>query len=176
LILGNLDCKPGDIVVESGTGSGSLSTSIARAIMPTGRLFTFEFNAKRAETAREEFALNRLPITCEHRDIIADGFRHQDYELADSLFLDIPNPWEAIDNVVLALKPGGYFANFSPCIEQVQKACLRMEALGFANIRTFETLSRPFHHVDMKGIHGKVKGHTGYLTFAVFIGDLSQYN
>ena len=168
MIIGNLDIKPGDIVVESGTGSGSLSTSIARAIMPTGRLYTFEFNAARAQTAQAEFEENRLPITCEHRDVVANGFRHADFERADALFLDIPNPWDAIVQVGEVLKVGGFFANFSPCIEQVQKCCLELSERGFSNVRTYETLSRPFHHVDMKGLHGSVKGHTGYLTFAVY--------
>jgi tRNA A58 N-methylase Trm61 len=102
--------------------------------------------------------------------VVADGFRHPEFEFADALFLDIPNPWDAVANVTLALKPGGLFANFSPCIEQVQKTCLKLTELGFVNVKTFETLSRPFHHLDMKGIHGKAKGHTGFLTFAVFIG------
>ena len=35
-----------------GTGSGSLSHSIVRAIKPTGHLHTFDFHEKRVESAR----------------------------------------------------------------------------------------------------------------------------
>lgn len=37
------------VFFQSGTGSGSLSTSIARAIAPNGKLFTFEINKARYE-------------------------------------------------------------------------------------------------------------------------------
>ena len=71
-------------VVESGTGSGSLSVSLARAILPTGKLFTFEFNESRVTQAREEFQRLGLAspvcITVTHRDVLADGFTLQDKE------------------------------------------------------------------------------------------------
>lgn len=52
MILMYLNIRPGDRIVESGTGSGSLSTSFASAIYPNGHLFTFEFNQERFESAK----------------------------------------------------------------------------------------------------------------------------
>lgn len=40
-ILLKLDVKPGDIVVEAGTGSGSLSCAFSEVLGQTGRLYTF---------------------------------------------------------------------------------------------------------------------------------------
>jgi len=50
-VVFRLQLKPGMKVCESGTGSGSLSTSLTKMIMPTGHLFTFEFNAGRVDKA-----------------------------------------------------------------------------------------------------------------------------
>ncbi|KAJ1941012.1 tRNA (adenine-N(1)-)-methyltransferase catalytic subunit trm61, partial [Kickxella alabastrina] len=56
----HLDLKPGTVMIESGTGSGSFSHSIARTIAPTGHLYTFEYHEIRAATARKEFLDHNL--------------------------------------------------------------------------------------------------------------------
>jgi tRNA (adenine57-N1/adenine58-N1)-methyltransferase len=50
-----LDLYPGCRVVESGTGSGNMSMSLVRAVWPTGRVHSFEYNQFRADEATAEF-------------------------------------------------------------------------------------------------------------------------
>lgn len=53
-VIFQLDLKPGDVVLESGTGSGSLTTALATTVRPHGHVHTFEFNAERAKKARSD--------------------------------------------------------------------------------------------------------------------------
>ncbi|XP_071498502.1 tRNA (adenine(58)-N(1))-methyltransferase catalytic subunit TRMT61A-like [Diadema antillarum] len=153
LLTFELELKPGSIVVEAGTGSGSVSHSIARTIAPSGHLYTFEFHEQRAEKASEEFVEHNLSdiVTVTHRDVSTDGFLLDvDYK-ADAVFLDLPSPWNVIPHAKKVLKTrGGRICSFSPCIEQVQRACVELDALGFTDIKTVECLIRNY---DVKTIN-----------------------
>ena len=92
-----------------GTGSGSLSHAILRAIAPTGHLYTFDFHQQRVEIVTQEFSDHGLEefVTAKQRDACKDGFDLED--AADAVFLDLPNPWLAIPHAVKSLKKSGKF-------------------------------------------------------------------
>ncbi|XP_072486227.1 tRNA (adenine(58)-N(1))-methyltransferase catalytic subunit TRMT61A isoform X2 [Notamacropus eugenii] len=102
-----LELKPGSIVCESGTGSGSLSHAIIRTVAPTGHLHTVEFHQQRAQKAEEEFREHRVDqwVTVRNQDVCKNGFGVS--HVADAVFLDIPSPWEAIGHAKDALKVEG---------------------------------------------------------------------
>lgn len=60
MIILKLCIKPGCKVIESGTGSGSLSCSLASAVGLKGKLFTYEFNKERANNGKELFEKLKL--------------------------------------------------------------------------------------------------------------------
>lgn len=146
LISFHLDLKPGSVVLESGTGSGSLTTAMARVIAPHGHVYTFEFNEHRVREAKRDFEKlgTNGSITVTHRDVCGTGFGEEYDGMADAVFLDLPSPWNVIDAAKRALKVGGRVCTFSPCIEQVQKTCAALDARGFKLLRTFECLLKEY--------------------------------
>ena len=146
MVILQLQLKPGSVVIESGTGSGSLTHSLARTVGKTGRVYTFDFHQDRVKVATEEFNNHGLRdiVTAQHRDVCQDGFGLED--AADAVFLDLPHPWLAAKHAKRALKSDGAarLCSFSPCIEQVQKCSEALRKEGFKEIATLEVLLREF--------------------------------
>ena len=134
MVVFNLGLAPGCVVVESGTGSGSLTFALAQAVGAEGRVYTFDFHEQRAKEARAAFErLGGRNVVVSQADACSDGFLApvDGADLrgkVDGVFLDLPSPWDAVKHADAVLKPGGMFCAFSPCIEQVQRTCLELVA------------------------------------------------
>lgn len=172
-ILQRIRARPGSTVIEAGSGSGSFTHAAARAVfsdaveksstaktispIPTrGRVFTYEFHAERHEKVKKEMCEHKLDsiVTATHRDVYNDGFwiYHEDSSFrspsANSVFLDLPAPWEALSHLTREDRPGKpsvldptspvHICTFSPCIEQVQKTVSEMRKLGWLEIEMVE--------------------------------------
>ncbi|KAH9168994.1 tRNA methyltransferase complex subunit Cpd1 [Lactarius sanguifluus] len=140
-----LHIRPGSVVIEAGTGSGSFTHSIARTVGSAGRVYTYEFHEARAKKAADEFALHGMSdiVTLTHRNVCKNGFTVAD--TADAVFLDLPAPWEAIEYAKSALRKDRLtrICCFSPCIEQVLRTVSTLNDAGFTDITMYETLLRP---------------------------------
>ena len=64
MICLQLELLPGCVVIEAGTGSGSLSHMIARCVGASGTLHTFEYNAQRAEPSSRRMASAGASTAC----------------------------------------------------------------------------------------------------------------
>ena len=74
-IIMRLALVPGDVAVESGTGSGSMTHSLARAVGPAGHVYSFDYHAQRVEQAAVEFKRHGMAnVTVAAADVYADGF------------------------------------------------------------------------------------------------------
>lgn len=74
-------------------------------------------------------------------DIQGEGFPDKFTGLADSIFLDLPQPWLAIPSAAKMLKQDGTFCSFSPCIEQVQRSCDALQTCFTGTFMFFFLLS-----------------------------------
>ena len=63
-----------------------------------------------------------ITVTC--RDVCgktagSGGFEGVASHSVDAVFLDLPEPWLAIDDAIRVLQPGKILCCYSPCAEQV---------------------------------------------------------
>ncbi|GJJ68641.1 tRNA (adenine57-N1/adenine58-N1)-methyltransferase catalytic subunit [Entomortierella parvispora] len=143
-VMNFLNLKPGMSMIESGTGSGSFSHSIARTLAPTGHLYTFEYHQERVNAAKKEFEDHGLSdmVTLECRDVCKNGFGLENK--VDAIFLDLPAPWDAVASAKKAFKQDkiGKICTFSPCIEQISRTVTALNDEGFVDIQMYECLIR----------------------------------
>lgn len=188
-ILHRLRVRPGSVLIEAGAGSGSFTHAAARAVFSgrarlidqekqeeKGKVWSYEFHEQRVGVLRTEIQNHGLNGVVEitHRDVCQDGFlpsRELDQGVnADAIFLDLPAPWVALENltrrvasplisikgsvpdaVTTAESSSPYLLNprhpvhictFSPCIEQVQRTIAVLRQKGWLEIECVELAAR----------------------------------
>jgi len=164
-ILLRMNVGPGSRVVEAGTGSGGLTLALARAVMPTGRVYSYEVRPDVLNLAAknlEKLGLRSF-VELKERDI-EEGFDEVD---VDALFLDLRNPWEYLTQAHMALKSGGFFGATLPTTNQVVRLIRALPEHGFSAVEVEELLLRPYKAVPARlRPMDRMVAHTGYLVFA----------
>lgn len=161
------DVRPGDTVLEVGTGPGATTLALLRAVGPTGRLVSYEVRADFAERARLNVERYHGPAanwTLRVADACA-GLAERD---ADALVVDLPEPWLLLATAADALRPGGALACFLPTVLQVKTLVDALRAHeAFGADETIETWLRHWHcgPRSVRPRHRMV-AHTGFLVFA----------
>lgn len=164
-ILVTMGIGPGQVVLEAGTGSGSLTTAFAYNVGDTGHVISYEIRSDMQEKAKTN--LQRLGlsdrVTFKLKDI-AEGFEETG---VDALFLDVPNPFDYISQVKQALKPGGFFGSILPTTNQVSRLLVELRRANFAFIDVLEVLMRYYKpEPDRLRPTDRMIAHTGFLIFA----------
>jgi tRNA (adenine57-N1/adenine58-N1)-methyltransferase len=156
---------PGSRVVESGTGTGALTTALAHYVKPDGKIFSYDIREESQKTAEKNLKRSG------HRDFVElklkDVTLGIDERDVDAVVLDLAVPWLVVPHAYEALKPSGTLVSFSPTIDQVVKTTEALREQNFVCIETFECIMR-----GMQVERGKTRpqtlmtGHTGYITHA----------
>ncbi len=164
-ILVNMGIRPGQHVLEAGTGSGSLTTALAYAVGPQGKVTSYEQRFETQKLAKKNLARLGLDerVTFKLRDI-GEGF---DERNVDALFLDLPNPYDFVPQVRQALTPGGFFGTILPSANQIIRLLEALKRENFAFIEVVELLLR-YYQADPERFRpvDRMIAHTGYLIFA----------
>lgn len=164
-LVHRLNLRAGSRVVEAGTGSGVLTTALAWAVAPLGKVYTYEVRADTYQLARRNLErVGLLPYVEMALGSIDEGFRQTG---VDALFLDVRTPWEFLGAARAALKPGGFFASLLPTTNQVSDLLTGLDENGFADVAVEELLLRSYKPVPERlRPDDNMNGHTGFLVFA----------
>lgn len=164
-ILITMGIGPGQTIMEAGTGSGSMTTALAFAVGPQGRVISYEVKQDAQNLARKNLTRFGLDsrVDFKLRDI-GQGF---DETGVDAFFLDVPNPYDYTGQVRAALKPGGYMCCLIPTFNQVEKTLMALRQNRFAFVDVCELLLR-YYKPEPARIRptDRMVAHTGFLVFA----------
>jgi tRNA (adenine57-N1/adenine58-N1)-methyltransferase len=165
-ILVLADMFPGARVLESGVGSGALTTALLRAVGPQGHVTGYELRADFAQRAVANvhgFLGAGVPLDVEVRD----AYEGIDVRDLDRILLDLPEPWRVVKHAAAAMRPGGILLAYLPTILQVGRLREELAAAPFGMLQTVEVLQRSWH-VEGQSIRPdhRMVAHTGFLTVA----------
>ncbi|MGH2757460.1 MAG: tRNA (adenine-N1)-methyltransferase [Actinomycetota bacterium] len=176
LILVYADIREGARVLEAGTGSGSLTLALARAVGDSGLVVSYELREDHHNQAVENIAAwysgTSKPENLELR--IGDIFEAIPERDFDRLVLDLPEPWQGVGTTTESLVPGGLACCYLPTVPQVSQTVEALKRGGFALIRTFEGLLRTWN-VDGQSVRPdhRMVAHTGFLITARKLAQVS---
>jgi tRNA (adenine57-N1/adenine58-N1)-methyltransferase len=164
-ILVTLGIGPGQTVMEAGTGSGSMTTALAYAVGPEGRVISYEVKPDVQNLARKN--LTRFGLAARVDFKLRDIQQGVDETDADAFFLDVPNPYDYTGQVRAALKPGGYLCCLIPTFNQVEKTLQALRQTRFAFVEVCELLLR-YYKPEPARLRptDRMVAHTGFLIFA----------
>lgn len=164
-ILVTMGIGPGSKVIEAGTGSGGLTQALAYMVGDSGKVYSYE---KREDM--QKLAISNIKnLGLDDRVVfrmqdIEQGFTEEDI---DSIFLDLPNPYDYLPQVRRSLKSGGNFGTILPTANQVIKTLVELRRNTFAFTDVCEILLRYYKpEADRFRPTDRMVAHTGFLVFS----------
>ncbi len=162
------DIFPGARVLESGLGSGALSTGMLRA---GAEIIGYEIRDDFLEKARENVGRflgdDGLSHYATH---LRDVYQGIDETELDRVVLDLPEPWQVVPHAEGVLRAGGILVAYTPSITQAAR--VRESLKGkWIDARTIEVLHRGWH-IEGQAVRPdhRMVAHTGFLSVARFLG------
>ena len=162
LIIAETGINKKSKILDAGSGSGALAcflASIAKEVI------TYEIRDDFAEIVKSNIQFIGLKnIKLKNKDI----YKEIDDKNIDVVTLDVPEPWNALENCLNALKAGGFIVSYSPSVPQVVDfvSAVRKNE-NFVYLKTSEIIEREWE-IEERRVRPKSKGigHSGFLSFA----------
>ncbi|HEY3311440.1 MAG TPA: tRNA (adenine-N1)-methyltransferase [Anaerolineales bacterium] len=163
-ILVTMGIGPGQRVMEAGTGSGSMTIALAHIVGKDGKVYSYERRPEFQKLAQKNLTRLGLEERVEFKlKDISEGLDETDI---DAFFLDVPHPYDYIEQVRGALKPGGFFCAIVPTFNQAEKLLHALQRNRFAFLEMCEVLLR-YYKTEPTRLRptDRMVAHTGFLIF-----------
>lgn len=156
----------GKKVLESGVGSGALSSAILAAVGPEGKLTTVEVDSRNIENARGNV---ELISKVDNWEVVESNIEvYESADKFDALILDIPEPWNVVGKLSKNVVNGGRICCYSPTFNQLEKNVSALKESGYLVMESLELMKRDILVRDnATRPNNDIIGHTAFMTFAV---------
>lgn len=160
-VIGELGLGKDSVVIEGGSGSGGVACFLANVVK---HVHTFDINDDNIKVVSQNILDLGLKNIDLHKKSMYEDLVIKD---VDAVFLDLPEPWNAIKPSQNALKIGGFLVSYSPNLTSVNEFVNSlMNFKSFSYIKTVEIIEQPWDVMDRKIKPISEKQHSGFLTIA----------
>ena len=172
----NTQIGSGSIVAEVGSGSGALTTALAKIVGKNGKIYSFERREEHLEIAKKNIEKYGFSDRVEFilKDTAKEGFGDITVE---AIFVDLPEPWVIVKHAHKILESGGFWVSLLPNFEQLKQIHFSLSENGFIVERDVELFERDIL-VREYGVRPSERmiSHTGFLTVARKINNITNEN
>jgi len=161
LIIAKTGIGRDSVVLDAGAGSGALALMLANIVKSVTTYELREDFFKLVKKNIEELELTNIKI--KNQDI----HKKIDEKNLDLITLDLPDPWNAVNNAAKALKKGGFLVSYSPTIPQISDFVTEINKhKELLYLETIEIIERQWE-INERKVRPKSQqiGHSGFLTF-----------
>ncbi|MBS3115179.1 hypothetical protein J4482_00970 [Candidatus Woesearchaeota archaeon] len=160
-VIAELGLGRDSVIIEGGSGSGGVACFLANLVK---HVHTFDINDDNIKVVSQNILDLELKNIDLHKKSMYEDLVIKDI---DAVFLDLPEPWNAVIPSQNALKIGGFLVSYSPNLTSVNEFVNSLtKNKSFSYIKTVEIIEQPWEVQDRKIKPISEKQHSGFLTIA----------
>ncbi len=154
---------PGMTVLEAGVGSGFLTATLAMIVGKDGKVIGYDVRKEAIELTRRN--LERLGLLDRVELRLGDVKEGVEERNIDAIFLDMPDPWEALKVLHKNIRGGAPAVAFVPTFDQLEKIYVQLVDRGLYIIQEAVEILRREIEVKPGATRPSTQmvGHTGYI-------------
>ncbi len=117
-----------------------MTIALLNQVRPWGKVVSMEIRPEFAEKGKRN--VEKAGLTEAWRLELGDVRKDRLEIVADAAVLDMPDPWDALDNVSSMLRNGGRFCSYVPNTNQLEEIVRQLRKRGYVEIRSYENMQR----------------------------------